>query len=222
MPKGHANILLVTEGLDGIEARGARGRIEAGGEANENGEEDAEQNEPPRNRRNVHAGKVLAMQIEIGAESKSSADEPAENCSENAAEKTHYASFDEEKVHDVAVGSAEGFEDADFAAALEDGHDESVDNAKSSDGKSETAENAEKKIEHGEKDAQALGSVEKRKRAETEVLELGFRSFHQRGAFHANSEAGIGGLVAGRIAKNVAEVVDLRGAESFGKGKRDE
>jgi hypothetical protein len=44
--KSHRNILLIAEGLDGIEARGARSGIEAGGEADKNGEADAEKNKP--------------------------------------------------------------------------------------------------------------------------------------------------------------------------------
>src|SRR5690348_6768934 len=153
------------------------------------------------------------MEIKIGAECESATNEPAKERSENAAKQPHDPSFDEEKLFDVAVGCAESFQDANFAAALENSHDQSVDDTERGDGEREAAEDAEKKIEHGEKDAQALGCIEKRERAEAQILELGFGSFYQRGALHADSKAGVRGLVAGRIAKNVAQVVDLRGAQ---------
>src|SRR5690349_25101785 len=121
------------------------------------------------------------MQIEVGAESKRAADEPAKKRSENAAKKAHDSGFNKEKLLNVAIGSAKRLQDADFAAALEDGHNQRINNAKGGDGEREAAENAEKKIEHGKENAQALGSVEKRKNAEAKILELGLRGFHQRG-----------------------------------------
>src|SRR2546429_5853462 len=69
------------------------------------------------------------MQVEIGAESERAADEPAEKRSKHAAEKAHDTGFHKEKLFDVAVGGAKGFQDADFAAALEDGHDQRVDDS---------------------------------------------------------------------------------------------
>src|SRR5207237_9480839 len=105
---------------------------------------------------------------------------------------------------------------------LEDRHDQGVDDAKSSNRKSEAAEDGEKKIQNAEKRAQAFRNIEKRECAKAKLLEFGFRGFHQRRAFDAHGEAGVGGLVARRIAKNVAQVVDLRGAQSFGDRKRDE
>src|SRR2546429_4478217 len=95
------------------------------------------------------------MQVEIGAESERAADEPAEKRSKHAAEKAHDTGFHKEKLFDVAVGGAKGFQDADFAAALEDGHDQRVDDSERGHGESETAEDAEKKIEDGEENAQA-------------------------------------------------------------------
>src|SRR2546429_1858863 len=109
------------------------------------------------------------MQVEIGAESERAADEPAEKRSKHAAEKAHDTGFHKEKLFDVAVGGAKGFQDADFAAALEDGHDQRVDDSERGHGESETAEDAEKKIEDGEENAQAFRSVEKRDRKSTRL-----------------------------------------------------
>src|SRR5689334_12656363 len=101
------------------------------------------------------------MQVDVGSESKRAADEPSEQDTENAAEEAHDSSFDKEKLLDVAVGGAEGFQDADFAAALENGHHKCIDDAERGHGERETSEDAEKKIEHGKENAQTLGSVEK-------------------------------------------------------------
>src|SRR5215472_5067996 len=220
--KSHKKILLVAECLDRIEARGARGGIKSCGKADENSKTDSKKDEPPGNGRNVDPGKILAMQVEIGAESERAADEPAEKRSKHAAEKAHDTGFDKEKLLDVAVGGAKGFQDADFAAALEDGHDERIDDAKRGNGKSQAAEDAEKKIEDGEENAQAFRSVEKRERAEAEILELGLCGLHERRTLDAHGKARVGGLVARRIAENVAEVVDLRGAECFRERERNE
>src|SRR5262249_53666058 len=71
--------LLVAEGLDGVEFRGAGGGIEAGDEADDDGETYAEENEPERNRRNFDAGEFLALQVNVGGESKRAADQPAKD-----------------------------------------------------------------------------------------------------------------------------------------------
>src|SRR2546429_308847 len=79
--------LLVAKGLDRIEARGAQGGIKSCGKTGENCKTDSKKDEPPGDGRNVDAGKILAMQVEIGAESERAADEPAEKRSKHAAEK---------------------------------------------------------------------------------------------------------------------------------------
>src|SRR5215467_10607173 len=162
------------------------------------------------------------MQIDVGAKRERAANEPAEESTENAAEEPHHAGFDEEKLLDVAIGGAESFQHANFAAAFEDGHDQRVDDAERGDGESQAAEDAQEKIEHGEENSQALGSIEKRERAEAQVFDFGFRGFHKRGVLHADGEAGVGGFVARRVSKNVPQVVDLCGAKSLGNRKRDE
>src|SRR2546427_2593051 len=214
--------LFIAESLDGIEASGTGSGIKTCGEAHENGEGDGTEAEPPGNRRNIHTRKILTMQVEIGAECESPADEPTKKGAENAAEKAHDAGFDEEKLLDVAVGSAEGFQDTNFAAAFEDGHDERVDDAERGDGKREAAEDTKKKIEHGKKDAQALGSIEKRERAEAHVFDGGFEGFDVGRALGADGEAGVRGFGGGGAANDVAKIVDLRGAKSHGNLKGNE
>src|SRR5262245_12304867 len=144
------------------------------------------------------------MEIDVGSESKRTADEPSEQSSENAAEEAHHPGFDEKQLLDVAVGGAKRFQHTDFSAAFEDGHHERVDDAKRGHGERQAAEDAEKKVEHGKENTQTLGCVEQRKCAEAEIFEFGFRCFHERRAFYADGEAGVGGFVARRIAKNVA------------------
>src|SRR5260370_1056480 len=114
----HANILLVSEGFDRIEAGGAGGGVEASSEADDNGKGDCAEDQPPGNGGNVHAGKILPMKVEVCAEGEGAADEPAKEGAENPADQTHYARFHEEKLLDVAVCGAESLQDADFAAAV--------------------------------------------------------------------------------------------------------
>jgi hypothetical protein len=159
--KRHTNILLITEGFNGVEAGGAGGGVKASYEADKNREADGEENQPPGNGGNVHAGKIPPVEVKVRAEIKGATDEPAEKKAENAAEETHDASFEEEKLLDVAVRGAEGFEDADFAAAFEDGHDQGIDDAERGDEESEAAEDAKQHIEDSKKCGQALGGVQK-------------------------------------------------------------
>src|ERR1700737_638242 len=217
----HANILLVSEGFDRIEARGAGGGVEAGGGADDNGKGDGAEDQPPGNGGNVHSGKILPMKIEVRAESEGAADEPAKEGAENPADQTHYARFHEEKLLDAGGGGAESLQDADFAATFKDGHNQRVDDAERGDGESEAAKDAEKQIEHGEKDAQALGGVEKRERAEAHVLDGGFEGFDIRRAFGAHGETGESGF-RGRATDDVAEIVDVGGAKSHGDLQRNE
>ena len=46
--ESHPGILLITEGLNGIEAGRAGGRIKTGNETDENGEGNGAQDKPPR------------------------------------------------------------------------------------------------------------------------------------------------------------------------------
>ena len=154
--------LLIAEGVDGIELGGTRSRIEAGGETDKDGESDGGENEPPGNGRELDGIEILPLEIDVGAEGERAAEQPAEEHAENSAEKTHHAGFDKEELLDVGIGGAEGFENADFAAAFEDGHHQGVDNAECGDGQSEAAENSEEKIEDRKKGAQRFGGVEQR------------------------------------------------------------
>ena len=146
--------LLIAEGVDGIELGGTRSRIEAGGETDKDAEDEGADDEPPGNRGKLDGIEILTREIDVGAESDGAAEEPAKEHAENAAEKAHYTCFEEEELLDVGVGGAEGFENADFAAAFEDGHDERVDDTERGDGESETAEDAEEAIEDREEGAE--------------------------------------------------------------------
>ena len=152
--------LLIAEGVDGIELGGTRSRIEAGGETDKDAEEKGADNEPPGNRGEFDGIQILTREISVGAEGDGAAEEPTEQHAEHAAEKAHHTGFDKEELLHVGVGGAESFEDADFAAALEDGHDQRVDDAERGDGESEAAEDAEEAVEHREKGAQGFGGVE--------------------------------------------------------------
>ncbi len=205
--------LLIAESVDGVELGGTRSRIEAGGETDKDGEDERGENEPPGNRREFDGIEILAGEINVGAESDGAAEQPAEEDAEDAAEKAHHAGLKEEKLLDVGVGCAEGFEDADFAAALEDGHDECVDDAEGGDGESETAEDAEEAIEDREKGAEGFGGVEEREGVEAHFFDGGFEGVDLGGRFGADGEGGVGGFAGVGVADDVAEVVDLCGAK---------
>jgi hypothetical protein len=148
--------LLIAEGVDGVELGGTRSRIEAGGETDKDAEHEGAEDEPPGNGRELDGIEILTREIDVGAESDGAAEKPAEEDAENAAEEAHHAGFDEEKLLDVGVGGAEGFENPDLAAAFEDGHDESIDDAEGGDGESETAEDAEEAVEDREESAEGF------------------------------------------------------------------
>src|SRR5260370_22960970 len=94
----HANILLVSEGFDRIEAGGAGGGGEASGEADDNGKGDWAEDQPPGNGGNVHAGKILAVKGEGCAESGGGAEEATKERTENSGDPNQYARFHEGKL----------------------------------------------------------------------------------------------------------------------------
>jgi len=209
--------LLIAEGVDGVELGGTRSRIEAGGKTDKDGEEEGAENEPQGDGREFDGIEILALEIDVGAEGDSAAEKPAEEDAEDAAEETHHTGFDEEELLHVRISGAESFEDADFAAALEDGHDEGVDDAECGDGESETAEDAEEAVEDRKEGAEGFGGVEKGEGVEAHFFDGGFEGFDLRGRFGANGEGCVSGFAGVGVADDVTEIVDLRGAES-GRG----
>ena len=147
--RGHFSF--VAESLHGVEFCGARSRVEAGDEADDYGEGNRAEDEPPRHRGYFHAREVLTFQINIRGEGETAADEPAENYAGDSSDETHHASLDEKEAFYIAIRRAKRLEDADFAAAFEDGHDQSVDNSEGGDRKREAGEKTEQQIEYAEK-----------------------------------------------------------------------
>ena len=152
--------LLIAEGVDGIEFGGTRSRIEAGGEADKNGDAEGCEGEPPGDRGELNGIEILTRKISVGAERDGAAEGPAGDDAKNTAKEAHHAGFDEEELLDVEIGSAKGFEDADLAAAFEDGHDQSVDNAERGDGKREASEKTEQQIKDTEENLQTFRCIE--------------------------------------------------------------
>src|SRR2546428_11160430 len=77
----------------------------------------------------------------------------------------------------VFVGGAQSLENADFAAALENGHDQRVDDSEGRDRKRQAAENAQQQVQNGEKAAEIAREIEQRKRR---VAQLAHGVFHGR------------------------------------------
>src|SRR6266699_2858769 len=158
---------LVAEGFDGVEASGASGGVESRDEADDDGKSDGAQGQPPGNIGNFHAGQVLSVEVDGCTPGQGAADQPSERDTEEAAEEPHGAGFRKEKAAHVAVGCAERFQDANLAAAFEDGHHQSVDDAQRSDGERQAAEEAEEKIKDGENEAETFSGVQQGKRRKT-------------------------------------------------------
>src|SRR5579864_3417067 len=70
--------LLIAQRLYGIELGRARRRIQAGQQADQKGESERENHEPPRYRPEVFRRKALARKINVSTEVDDAADQPAE------------------------------------------------------------------------------------------------------------------------------------------------
>src|SRR5258708_33981788 len=81
------NSLLVAERVDRIEFCGARSGIKASRETDQNREANRARRQPKRHGRDLHSGKVLAFQIDDGAESERLADQQSEEKAKNAARR---------------------------------------------------------------------------------------------------------------------------------------
>src|SRR5215831_16577363 len=162
------------------------------------------------------------MEVNFGRKIEYSANQPPKAYAEKASDQPHYPGFDEEKLLDVAVRGTERFEDANFAPAFKDGHDQRINDTEGGDCKGEAAEDQEQKVQHAEKCEKAFGNIKKRKSAEAEILEFLLSLFHHRRFSYANSEARVSGLVARRIAKDVAKIINLRRAQGFRDRERNQ
>ncbi len=63
------------------------------------------------------------------------------------------------------IGRSQRFQHADFAAALEDGHHQGIDDPERSHNQREAAENSKQQVEHSENQPQIVRRVQQRKRA---------------------------------------------------------
>ena len=59
--------LLIAKGVDGVELGGTGSRIEAGGEADKNGEDDRGKHQPPGDGRKFDGIEILALEVDVGA-----------------------------------------------------------------------------------------------------------------------------------------------------------
>src|SRR5207302_9636740 len=115
--------------------------------------------------------KVLTRQINVGAKVDDASKAPTQQHAYSAAEEPHNTSLGEEKFHDVRIAAADGLHDSNLAAALEDGHHQSVDDAERGHRQRQAAEDSKKQIEDGEEALQAAGGIENRKSIEAEFLD---------------------------------------------------
>src|SRR5437879_3339709 len=87
--------LLVAEGFNGIEARGAAGRVESRAQTDEQREGNRGGNQPHGHGPDVFGGNLLLAQIVVRAELNQAADAPSEDDSASATEQSHHSGFRE-------------------------------------------------------------------------------------------------------------------------------
>src|SRR2546430_17528995 len=80
-----------------------------------------------------------------------------------SAEESHGASLRKKQAAHVAIGRAQCLKHADFAAAFENGHYQSIDDPQRSHRQRKAPKQSQKQIKNGEDQAQAASGVEQRK-----------------------------------------------------------
>src|SRR4029077_20142855 len=98
-------------------------------------------------------------QVHIGSKRESAPDHPAKRDPEYPAKETHYTRFGKKEAADVSVRVPHSFQNADFAAPLENGHYKSIDNSQRSDRERQAPKDPEKQIENGEDEAEIFSCV---------------------------------------------------------------
>lgn len=130
-------LLLLTEGVDGVEFGGLGGGVDAEDDAGEardaKGEEDG-----PRSDDGLHVG-------EVGDANR---DEDAEEDSDEATADGEDDGFDEELHDDVLPFGSQGTADPDFAGALGDGGEHDVHDADATHEEGDGGDGAEDDVEH--------------------------------------------------------------------------
>src|SRR5690349_5005005 len=106
---------------------------------------------------------MLTFQIDICTEIDDAPDGPSQGHSHNATEHSHDAGLGEKQSLHIAIAGADCFHDPDFAAALENRHDQRVDNPDGGDCESETTENSQEQVENRKKLPQTASCVNDRK-----------------------------------------------------------
>src|SRR5580698_5116351 len=142
--------------------------------------------------------KRLAPEINIRSQVDDLPDGPAQSNPDNAAENPHGACFREEKSLYVGIAGPDSFHNANFAAALEDSHDQRVYNPDESDGQREAAEDSEKDVQHFKELLYAAAGINDRKGVEAHFLDGVFHLLHLARIFHSYIHRGIDRLIAGR------------------------
>src|SRR5579863_1014219 len=166
--------LLVAERLHGIEPSCASSGIEPRNQAYNQSEQDCASDQPPRNSPEMLWRKRLPFEVDIRTHIDDLTNRPAQRDSHDASQHAHGACLSEEELLYVSIAGADGFHDADFAAAFENRHDQRVDDADGGDHQSETAEDSEESVEHRKELTQAAAGIENREGGESHFLDRVF------------------------------------------------
>src|SRR5712691_3772980 len=207
--------LLVTQGLYGIEAGGASRGVKARRKAHKKRKEDGECHQPPRNRPEMFWWKRLTLQINIRSQIDDLTNRPSQRDSDDAAQNAHRARLREEQFLHIPVAGSNGLHNADFAAALEDGHHQRVYDSDESDSQSEAAEDSQKHVQHFEKLLDAAAGIEDRKGIESHLFDGIFHGLNLAGVLHSHTHRRINRLAVGG-ARNLSQVGRLHYVQALG------
>src|ERR1700693_6343209 len=141
--------------------------------------------------------KGLTLEIHVRSYVDDLPDRPTESDSHDAAENAHRARFREKKFLDVTVAGSDGFHDANFTAALEDGHHQRVYDPDKGDRQGKAAEDSEKYVQHFEELLDAAAGIKDRESIEAHFLDGIFHLLHLARIFHPHAHRGIEGLISG-------------------------
>src|SRR5712672_1942525 len=163
--------------------------------------------------------KRLTLEINVRSQINDLANCPTQCNSDNPAENTHRACLGKEQFLYIPIAGSDGLHDADFAAALEDGHHQRVYDSNESDSQSEAAKNSEKHVQHLEKLLDAAAGVKDREGIESHLLDGIFHGLNLPGVLDSYTHRRIDRLIAGG-ARNLSQIGGLHHVQALGQFER--
>src|SRR4029077_9624508 len=151
----HAMSLLVPQGLNRIEPGGAGRWIQAGEQADDDGERNRASYQPPGYEPDLFRSEVLAAQVDIRTQVDHPTDSPSQSHAQRAAQGAHHSCLGEENLLHIDTARADGFHDPNFAPPLQNRHHQRIHDSDRGDSQSQAPKDAEEQVEHGKEAAHA-------------------------------------------------------------------